>query len=354
MLPTYKTIIPYVEKGLVTEKVHPENDSIRIFNYTPKCQFDQMWDDVTMQCRGLILNTHTGECIARPLRKFFNYSQWIDMGHKIPDGIPHVAEKIDGSLGILYWLDDTPWIATRGSFTSDQAIWATEWIRRPENISKIAMFNHSWTYLFEIIYPANRIVVQYDFSELVWLGAINKQTGVFELPLREAFNFKTPDVHRFESVEKLTQGESNNREGFVLYYDDLMLKIKFEEYVRLHKILTGLSEIGVWELLRDKGLALMPIDVAQDVPDEFFNWLTTTMDKLKAEYTQIYAESKFVLEFASKLPTRREQAEYIIKSSKVPGVCFTLLDNKDATQPIFKLIRPHGAKTFAKEADITI
>lgn len=47
--------------------------------------------------------------------------------------------------------------------------------------------------------------------------------------------------------------DTPNEEGFVLHYPgtDLRLKIKFPEYVRLHKIVTGVSEIGIWEYMRD-------------------------------------------------------------------------------------------------------
>lgn len=47
------------------------------------------------------------------------------------------------------------YIATRGSFESDQALWATEWIQkrfRPVD------FLAGYTYLYEIIYPENRVV----------------------------------------------------------------------------------------------------------------------------------------------------------------------------------------------------
>ncbi len=73
-----------------------------------------------------------------------------------------VYEKMDGSLGILYWIDDKPFLATRGAFESEQAIKGTELLRKHQNLNKL---NRNYTYLFEIIYPSNRIVVDYGAEE---------------------------------------------------------------------------------------------------------------------------------------------------------------------------------------------
>ena len=127
---TYEQIKPYIDKKLVGMGFHPENPDVRIFNYTQQCQFDKAWDDITKQCRGLILNVKTGEVLARPFPKFFNYGEHVEKGWPIPTETPEVYEKLDGSLGILYYLNGKPWIATRGSFTSDQAVWATNWWRK--------------------------------------------------------------------------------------------------------------------------------------------------------------------------------------------------------------------------------
>lgn len=83
----YQTIKPYIEKKLISEQAHPENPDVRIFNYTQTCQFDKKWDEVTMQCRGLIMNIKTGEILARPFPNFFK-TYW-------ETGItPEIVEKI--------------------------------------------------------------------------------------------------------------------------------------------------------------------------------------------------------------------------------------------------------------------
>ena len=92
----------------------------------------------------------------------------------LPNEPFEVYEKLDGSLGILYWLGDEPYIATRGSFESPQAQIATELLRAYD----LSGLDRRRTYLFEIIYPENRIVVNYDDRrELVLLAIIDTATG---------------------------------------------------------------------------------------------------------------------------------------------------------------------------------
>lgn len=234
----YQKIKEYIEKGLITEQRHPEDENIAVFNYSQKTQFERAWDQVTMNCRGLIVNIATGEIIARPFPKFFNYGEHIEKNMPIPNEEPYVYDKMDGSLGILYKLNGKVWIATRGSFTSEQAVWATEWWRQ-----KMMMVpTEGFTHLFEIVYPENRIVVNYDFSGLVHLATIENSTGrtiphVWPEPVRELREYP------FTTFEALAMHDKPNREGFVLYFpaSDVRMKIKFPEYVRLHKLITGVS-----------------------------------------------------------------------------------------------------------------
>ena len=158
----------YNKEGLLHKQTHPNFD-LTIWNYSPRVQYERLWDNITLQCRGLVTNSN-GEIVARPFKKFFNYEE-----HK-PEDIPNenyeVYEKMDGSLGILFYYNE--WIlATRGSFTSPQAIKGKELLEKYD----YNRLDKNYTYLFEIIYPENRIVCDYDFEDLVLLGIIHTKTG---------------------------------------------------------------------------------------------------------------------------------------------------------------------------------
>lgn len=345
---TYSDIKPYIEKGLVTENSHPENEEVKIFNYTPECQYDKHWDDVTLQCRGLILDTSTDEVLARPFPKFFNYEEYVEMGNQIPpDETPVVTDKMDGSLGILYQLNGKMWIATRGSFSSDQAIWATAWWRM--NMDDTLYDSKITTHLFEIIYDENRIVLKYEYEGLVYLGSVNTKTGESD-QTSEFENIRNVEHVQFSSIENLQSLNLYNKEGFVLFYpkNELRVKIKFEDYKRLHRILTGLTEKGLWELLQEKGLDVSPEDVIEDVPDEFFAWMEFKLNGLKESFLAIETAAKEQAEMAKRLhPSRKGQALWINSASTIPGVVFAMLDEKDYKKLIFKMIKPKGGNTFA-------
>src|SRR5271156_1066714 len=117
--------------GFVGCQYHPTLP-LRIYNYTHLAQYDgKAWGDGTIDyCRGLIVDNEDN-IIARPFKKFHNLntaSMPETLVENLPLELPEITKKMDGSLGIWY-PDGTPAgaIATRGSFTSPQALWATKW-----------------------------------------------------------------------------------------------------------------------------------------------------------------------------------------------------------------------------------
>lgn len=280
-------IQPLIDEKLVSVQKHP-TDNLYIYNYTQKAQFRNEWTPELLMCRGLILDS-TGKVIARPYDKFFNKDQ-----HK-PEEIPleeFVAyDKLDGSLGILY--RDSRGVlqlATRGSFISDQALIGTNLLLSsmgqygiPETI-----FSSRLTYLFEIIYPENRIVVDYkNVSMLVFLGARDIETGKIYTP--DYF----PDIKQwFESAQVVPDDgvARENAEGVVMYFKSgFMCKVKYEEYVRLHRLVTGVTARKVWECLKT-GVGTK--DMLERVPEEFADWVKKTTKELTSQFESIMSQTK--------------------------------------------------------------
>lgn len=327
-----------LEERLVSVQKHPTAD-LFIYNYTQRAQFSREWNEVTRICRGLILDADFN-FVARPFPKFFNLEE-----HK-PEEIPtlpfEVTEKMDGSLGILYWIGDTPFISTRGSFTSEQAVHATDLLHNKYRRSW-ALFESGKTYLFEIIYPQNRIVIDYaGLDDLVLLAVIDTATG-HDLP-RPDIGF--PIVKRYNGINDLAElkgREEENKEGFVICFSNgFRVKMKFAEYVRLHRIVTGVSNIAIWEYLSE-GKSLD--ELLDRVPDEFYAWVKKTTADLKFEYEKIFEEARFNYKT---FPTRKETAIYF-QTQKYPHVMYSLMDNKPPDKVIWKMIRPTFAKPYKVE-----
>lgn len=339
-----------VDKRLVSTQKHPKLPLL-IHNYTQSCQFERAWDDLTVQCRGLITDLE-GNVVARPFSKFFNLGEHEGDDSKLSKinwkQEFYVTEKLDGSLGIIYPTADGYAIATRGSFTSEQAVKGTQMLK-----SLHFNFNPAFTYLFEIIYPENRIVVDYGKHEgLTLLDVIETETGKsvynFEKFAREigcdaVFDLKLPQ----ESLSKLS-GE--NREGVVVRFEDgTRIKIKLEEYCRLHKLITGVNARHIWECLM-KGDSMD--DLLDRVPDEFFQWVQETKRELLRNYKEIEDAYETKFSWISQV-YGTERKTFAIEATKEshPSILFAMLDKKDHAPIIWRLIKPAHTLPFNQDID---
>ena len=87
----------YIENGLITERHHPNDETLKIYNYTPKVQFKRLWDDTTKLARGLIVKDN--RIVAMPFRKFFNLNEIEETKEEnLPSEVPEITQKIDGAL----------------------------------------------------------------------------------------------------------------------------------------------------------------------------------------------------------------------------------------------------------------
>lgn len=122
--------------------IHP----LWIYNYTNACQWEKNWNEITLQCRGLVLDEE-GNVIARSFPKFFNYEELKP--EEIPTDEPYtITVKMDGSLILAFKYKGEFIVASRGSFTSEQALKAQTLFTE----NQIAAMAENRTYIFEIIY----------------------------------------------------------------------------------------------------------------------------------------------------------------------------------------------------------
>jgi RNA ligase len=333
-----------VENGHVRMQRHPSRPFV-IYNYTEACQYLGAWTPITLACRGLVVDG-SGVVAARPYPKFFNHTE-AAAPRLDPAAEVRVTDKADGSLGIVYHDGSGYAVATRGSFTSDQAQHATEVLR-----TRYAGFvpPNGFTVLFEIIYPANRIVLDYDgLDDLMLLGAVDIATGRshgpeavpgWPGPVVEPFGYAT-------LTEALAAPPRDGREGLVVHFPaaDHRVKIKYAEYVRLHRLVTGLTARTVWEVLVNGGdLTAM----LEPLPDEFHAWargvvteLTTAVDERSTAIEAAFDE------IVAALPEgwgRKEFAAAAVRNEH-RGALFLRLDGKDYRPSLWQQARPEGDRT---------
>jgi RNA ligase len=339
-----KILNEYFEKGLVYKQVHPTLP-LTIWNYSETVQFDGCWDDVLLMTRGLVTDNE-GNIVARPFKKFFN----IEENKHRPTTDFDVFDKMDGSLGILFNYKGEWILCTRGSFTSDQAIKGIELLKNYDTTELL----ESYTYLFEIIYPENRIVVRYDEEMLILLGAVNTITGK-EAEYNELMWFHNicgyPIVKKYNGIIdyiSLKDIIQDNQEGYVvLFSNGDRCKIKGSEYIRLHRIMTSCSTTSIWEALKngDDINSLL-----KDVPDEFYKKIREYIDYLKINFnfvkdTCIILFNDVIISNNYIKPIKKVYAEWVkLQPPHLRPILFKMYDNGKYDYIIWKIIRPEYEK----------
>jgi RNA ligase len=329
-----------IEDGYITARSHPDDTDLVIFNYTPKAQYERHWTPETRKCRGLIAyGIGCGEeIVAQPFSKFFNYGE-EDTDFDLDERVT-VTDKADGSLGILYRGPDGQLaIATRGSFTSDQAIHATNLLR-----TKYPDFDPPQIHLFEIIYPENRIVLDYgDMDDLILLAPLDSKhwTG----PRVETFPYET-------LREALEAPPRPNAEGFVIHFDNggARVKIKQEDYLALHRIVTGLSELSIWRhALANEGDITALLD---NLPDEFHQWVKDAYKIQRDAYLRILFEASLVYDrLIDRLGQDVDRRTFALEVQALDDptlrpLMFLMRDERDVFEAIWKRVRPTVVKEY--------
>jgi len=215
----------------LTREKHPTQD-IYIYNYTDKCKKEEYWNEVTLWARGIILDANNN-VIAKPLKKFFEYHQIYD--GFIPNVEYEILEKKDGALGILYWINGMPFITTRNSFITPQALKATMMLYTNYTDS-LASLNTDYSYFFEIIYPESRFVIDYkNISDLFLIGAFDNKNSI-DIPLDHLTNLPFPKVKKVGikgDICKLHENDIENEEGYVVRFSNgFRIKVKFQTYMK--------------------------------------------------------------------------------------------------------------------------
>ncbi|MFF4366817.1 RNA ligase [Streptomyces sp. NPDC001594] len=384
-----------VDAGHVTRKRHPELP-LSIYTYTRAAQYERVWNQVTVRCRGLVADDATGAVVALPLPKFFNVGEHVSgqpYAPALPDEPFEVYDKVDGSLAVVFHYAGRWHVASKGSFVSTQATWAQRHLDACDTTALVP----GTTYLAEILYPQNRIVVDYgDRRDLVLLAAF-ELTGA-EVPLAEAAAhwsgigsvvkvwpaMPLPELLALTESNTLPGGDQAtgmDAEGFVLRFaSGVRAKAKLSEYVRLHKLLTGVTERDVWRshgiqrfagtaakrLAQGLGLSLAelggirsrggrPLDaLLEQVPDEFDTWVREVIAGLEEEFERREREIDDTYKRFEHLAGDRAafaRAVREVPDGDLRGALFMRLDGRTTELVTWRAVRPATADPFTTDEE---
>lgn len=323
--------IGFSEWGTLGDVMVKRKDGLILFNYSPKAQYENRWNWFELNSRGLILEEATGRVVALPFPKFFN---WGEGGRTTDAPIKSVWEKLDGSLGICYRYRGEWHVATRGSFDSEQAQWATEWVRGSKPLSRFPQVDV--TLLFEIIYPGNRVVVDYgERSECVLIAIRENLSGEYlrfrhpPLPVAKRYDIQDPS-----ELVQLCQDLDVNREGFVAEFaDGQRFKFKGEKYKELHRLISGLSFKYAVEVVQSG-----TVEQARGaIPDEFLIEFNAWVDEIQQHVSDVVGSVESMFAKAPK-ESRRDFALWA--KSECPQLMhylFARLDGRDYLPMVYRV-----------------
>lgn len=278
MLPTLQEFEQEADKHTVNRQVY---ENLISFKYTDMTIYKHNWNNVTLRARGIVFDRNTGKVLAKPFDKFFNYEELVDKDtgnltqtaevvkkylgfDNLYDDYRHqkftVTEKIDGSLGILFYAGNYWVVKTGGAFDSDQARWANNWCFVQNHIDTDKL-DKTKTYLFEIVYNEDLHPIKYDFEGLVLLSVIDTESGKEE-------NYRTVQLcatalkvsyaqsAEFDSFDELVDYAKklpNTKEGVVVTFENgFKMKLKGNAYLQLQRVFHSLSKQVIYEQLNWK------------------------------------------------------------------------------------------------------
>jgi hypothetical protein len=398
--PNWETSLKKPPYSLIIKK--DEEKKYVIFNYV------QTLSDLSLplcrEARGIILKEDTAEVKAIGFNKFFNYRE--SLADSINWEKAFATEKIDGSLIKIYkgekdsfafrckngilskecfsvatngtidaFKTDLPSFNPGGSFLPYSSFGDLVYniiqkkIKEKEGDNFSLSLDPSYTYLFEVVSPYNRVVVPYKEENLYLIGMRNIHAGEevniydpsssFEHPelavLKKLFNipriFRAKDLK--EKIEEWAQkcdplnlDSDWPQEGFVVIDDKFhRIKIKGESYLSLHK-LKGNGYLSPRDIV--DSIKRGDYDDILGVFPEFIPFFREWEEKYRKlfldlqEYSLKYLESEEM-----KNCSRKEYAQKYALSFRIPFYAFQL--KKLSSEEISRLKDPEILINFIQQ-----
>lgn len=273
-----------LERKLVTATHHP-TAPLTIYNYSDKAMHRKnLITPLVEKCRGLIISD-SGEIVARPFPRIHD----LRPQDELPPGGFQVYDKVDGSLGIQYWHNGKPQIATRRSF-EDRHGRIAKANAMVQGYSEQYQFDHDKTYLWEIVDPENQEVVKYQKKDLVLLGIVETATGR-DLPLPDPSEVPFSVVQNIPELQTLDQIRTAvenrpNTEGFVIRMDNTgkRFRIKSQAYHWNYDIKKGSAPLKIWQHFLKGG---SNEELLENIPDEVHKQVSEIMTELRTQHKKV-------------------------------------------------------------------
>lgn len=337
-------------------KSKAEGDLV-IFNYGHACDFSSL---LVQEARGIIINTRTLEVVCWPFRKFGNYGE--SYADEIDWESARVLEKVDGSIVKLWYdHDNNTWqFSTNATIRAEKAyvdsapypITFGDVIAKADNLGDIHFdeLDKSKTYIFELISPLTRIVIDYDATMLYHIGTRSNVTGEEsedDIGVIKPKSYPLPNLNScIEAVMALNKDSDNiEAEGFVVVDKNYhRIKIKSPDYLVRNKLLQSGSiskEDSIEMILSDSPMISILTKARHDLIPHF-KYYEYKLAELKCSANKLAALSRGLY---NEYDRDRAAVAKVLIRHKLSSVGFMALDREEdgeellLTMPREKLLK---------------
>ena len=227
-------------------------------------EFWDKYDGFYLECRSVVIDIKENRLVVTPFKKFRNLNECEETSiENISKRIKNAkcvefSDKLDGSMQAVRYYNDS--IVMCGSTSlNPEFSWRLKdgykMLFSRAGYIDLIMDNPLLTFIFEYISIKDAHVVVYSKEQegLYLIGIRNSVTGEeysyadvnayaekYNVPSTTVFN-KTLD----EVVNELDDKKSNEAEGFVVNIDGYKVKIKYNDYVNMHRVMSEISSVNL-------------------------------------------------------------------------------------------------------------
>ena len=337
-IPTYNECLQIVKEFPAFSHSTQILDGVKIESFKYNISKKDMWDGYGhLNMRGI---TFVNEQLAAlPFPKFFNLGEHENSTNIDLNNVSKIYEKVDGSLISVFYVGTKLYLKSMKSVNSDVSKEANKNVTEDVLSFSRTLLEKDLSPLFEYVSPESRIVLQYSKPEFYFLGCRNMITGATILPdeIDVPQNVKTPGV--FKTVEEMKSYiKQNNVEGVVVTLNNgVMIKIKSEDYCRVHRIMSYFNPKNIVENIinntYDDMIGILSYNnLNSDVEKSkvIFSRYTDRMNEFISMAESYYRENKH--------HSRKDIAIELKENRMLANLVFRLIDGKEITDTINKYV----------------
>ena len=289
-----------------------------------------MGEKIVQQCRGIILDSaQDWQIVSYPYNKFFNYGE--HHASTIDWSSAKVYEKLDGSLMVLYFYDGEWRVQSSGTpdaggevngfgFTFAELFWKV-WNELGYHLPQ----EREYCFIFELMTPYNRIVVQPKNNQIVLHGARNLDTLIESEPGFWANKYgwelvkSYPLTNWTEVIKAAEMLDPMDSEGYIICDQNFnRVKVKSPQYVAISHLREGFSTRRMLEIiLTNEGEEFLA----------YFPEWTGLYEKIKDKYQSLIEEVEAAYQQYQHIETQKDFA-LAIKHLPYSGILFSLRSGK--------------------------